>query len=72
MILLNYDPQPESVKLILNGVSYFVQTAPGLRLEGRKLTIANVEGTPPLLTLVQEDAPKGGVILKYQRAFSRE
>jgi len=72
MILLDHEPQPESVLLVVNGKEYFAQNEPGLHLQGRKLTLENVEGNEPLLKIVQEDAPRGGVILEYQRHLTEE
>ncbi len=68
-LLLPYDPIPASVHLIVNGITYVAETTPGMRVEGRKIILEDIAGNVPLLKIAREDAPKGGIVVEYRRAF---
>lgn len=66
-IVLTHTPDPETVRLMVNGASYVPQTSPGMVVRGRKIFLENIPGDVPLLTLLREEIPKRLVVVEYYR-----
>ena len=71
-ILLTYDPIPDSVRVHITGVAYFVFNTQGLRLDGRNIYAEDIPGDVPFLTIIREEAPRGNVIVEYQQRLTEE